>query len=498
MVAVGATSARHVRFWLRVTLAGRHDVELWSETGRQRAGVELSPAPGADGTTSFEYPTDVEGGELLEPATRYRYRITRAGQVIGEGGFETAPAGVGDAPRRFSFAFMSCHQPFADDGALDERSLRALAVLEPAFAEHDVKRVFLMGDQMYADFPKQRSLFDERYFARVAPPGRRSILDCTREEVRAIYQRRYRAFWSIRGFRELLAKVPCHATMDDHELKDNFGSAPEHASEQWAALRHGALDAFQDYQGQLVRARSEPRPDWFDFEVSYADAAVYCLDLRSQRRNDGQELRICSPEQFDALERFLEDNGDKRLVMIILSVPLMIFPTWIAALGLELAGEDSDAADRWSNPKASSSRDRLVRILFENQRRRPEQRAVLLGGDIHVGCVVQIVWRDTAVKPVYQLVSSAVSNRSDVVTRRLAALAPKIGTELRGEDDALWATVNLVEGRSGDRNPFEELNVGIIAVTRQANGALNVELKIISADDGEPPAPRVVFQMQLP
>ena len=46
----------------------------------------------------------------------------------------------------------------------------------------------LMGDQMYADYPEKLSLFDEKFFRTIAPPGRASILECSREEIRALYQ----------------------------------------------------------------------------------------------------------------------------------------------------------------------------------------------------------------------------------------------------------------------------------------------------------------------
>jgi alkaline phosphatase D len=487
MVAVGATDATGVRLWVRTLRPGRHHLELWSDADRHAGAIDLAPPPGADGTTSFRYPDDVDGAAPLAPVTAYRFRLRRDDAVIGEGRFETAPSGVADTPARFAFAVMSCHQPFDDDGALHPPSLAMLDVLDRVLVEHDVKRVFLMGDQMYVDYPRGKSPYDDDFFATVAPPGRRSLLDCTPAEVRALYQRRHRAFWSIERFRELLARYPCHPLPDDHELRDNFGTAPEHAGPAWAAVRRGALDAFDDYQGLLLRGRDRPRPEAFDYQVDYGDVAVYGLDVRSQRRHDGEAMRMCADEQFAAFERFLAGTGDKQVVLVVVSVPLMIFPSWVVEVGIKLFGEDTDAADRWSNPAAARSRQRLTRTLFEHQRGHPDQRIVLVSGDIHLGCAVRFVWRQGDVRPVYQLVSSALSNLSDAIARKLGAIAPSLDQALDGEEGELWARVELLPcGDGSPSRPYTELNVGIVEMLRQPDGSLAVRLGLIGRDGDDP------------
>lgn len=489
MVAVGATDATGVRLWLR-TRAGAHDLEIWNATARHGGTIELAPPPGSDGTTSVRYPDDFPGAAPLAPVTAYAYRVRRGDAVVGVGRFETAPAGAADTPSRFSFAVTSCHQPFDEDGTLYPPSLKMLEALDRALRDHDVKRVFLMGDQMYADYPEKLSLFDDAHFATIAPPGRRRLLDCTRAEVRALYQRRYRAFWSIERFRELLASYPCHAILDDHELCDNFGSAPEHADGAWEAVRAGGLDAFDDYQGLLLHGRGAARPASFDYQVRYGDVGVYALDIRSQRRCRGDTTEICTPAQLDALEAYLAAADDLQVVLVIVSVPLAIFPSWVASLGARLVGQDSDAADRWSHPAAAASRHRLTSILHEQLRRRPAQRLIVLAGDIHIGCVVRLRWRDPGVPPIYQLVSSSVSNLLGPLVRKLG----KVAAHLDGSDDELWACAELLAGTAGAAtNPIDQLNVGIVECRRDGGGRLDVRLKLVSHDDGDPPSPRTVF-----
>lgn len=482
-IAVGAVDARSARLWVRTTRPGPHAVELWTATERYEATVALEPPPGADGTTSLLVPDDLPGAGPLTPGAAHHVRVRRGDVVLGEGRFETAPAPPERAPARYSIALLSCHEPFDAQGALHPPSLETLQVLDGALRARDVKRVLLMGDQMYADYPVELSLFDERFFRTIAPPGRRTILDCTRAEVRALYQRRYRSFWSIEPFRALLASYPCYPLPDDHELVDNFGSAPEHATPAWAALRDGALDAFDDYQGQLTAQRASPRRASFDHALRYGAVGVRGLDVRSRRRHDGRTLRVCADEQLDELEAWLLGASSLQVVMVVTSVPLAIYPRWVASLGARLLGMDSDAGDRWSHPDATASRRRLTALLFEHQRRNPHQRLLLLGGDIHIGCAVRFVWRDPAVRPVHQLVSSSVSNLTAALQRKIGKLAPHLDPHLHGGADDLWERIELLPGAPGaDENPFDGLNAGVVTVTRAPDGRHDVTFELLTHD----------------
>jgi alkaline phosphatase D len=498
-VAVGAVDARSARLWVRTTQPGAHEVEVSTDAERRRGVVTLTPPADADGTASFVFPDDVPGAAALTPGTAYQFRIRRGDVVLGAGRFETAPASPDLAPAKFAIALMSCHEPFDDDGALHPPSLETLRVLDGALRALHVKRVLLMGDQMYADYPVKLSLFDEAFFSTIAPPGRRTIHDCTRDEVRALYHRRYRSFWSIEGFRDVLASYPCYPVPDDHEVCDNFGSAPEHAMPAWAAVRDGAFDAFDDYQGLLTGPRTTPRRASFDYSLEYGVVGVYGLDVRSQRRHDGSALRVCTDEQFEALERYLRASSSLSVLILVTSVPLAIFPSWTASLGARLLGMDSDAADRWSHPDATGSRRRLTALLFEHQQRNPHQRVLLVGGDIHIGCAVEFVWRDPSVRPIYQLVSSSVSNLTEALGRKLGKLASHLDPHLHGGADDLWERVELLPGAPGaDLNPFDGLNVGVVGLTRMPDGGHDVTFELIShVDPATPPRARAVFSTPL-
>lgn len=498
-VAVGAVDARSARLWVRTTRPGPHEVDVWSDAERHHGfTIALTPPDDADGTTSFVFPDDVPGAGALTAGTAYQFRIRRPDAILGAGRFETSPASPALAPRRYSIALMSCHEPFDEAGSVDPPSLRTLDILDAALRARDVKRVVLMGDQMYADYPVSLSLFDDAFFRTIAPPGRETILDCTRAEVRALYQRRYHAFWSIEGFRRLLASYPCHPVPDDHEVRDNYGSAPEHATPAWAALRDGAFDAFDDYQGQLTAPRATPRRASFDHAFVYGGVGVYGLDVRAQRRHDGAQLRICTDAQLEALERHLRASSSLDVLMLVTSVPLAIVPQWIASAVTRVLGMDSDAGDRWSHPDATASRRRLIAMLFEHQRRNPHQRVLLLGGDIHVGCAVKFVWRDPSVRPMVQLVSSSLSNLTSVLGRKLGKISPHLDPHVSGGADDLWERIELLPGPPGaDRNPFDGLNAGVVTMTREPDGALGVAFELITHDPASSTDALTVFSTPL-
>lgn len=474
LVGVGATEARRVRLWVRSRYPGKHELRLWPEGAARSQAVALPFDVGgddlhADHTTSRAYPDDFMGARPLEPSAAYCFEIIRPADhaVVGSGRFETSPADAASAPDEFSIGVMSCHQPFADGGDYEPSSLRMLEVTERAFEEHAVKRVLMLGDQMYADLPKERALFDRSYFKQIAPEGRGSILECSREEVRKIYQRRYRNFWQIEQWRRLLSRWSCGLIPDDHEIIDNFGSAPEHASESWSNLREGALDASFDYEGSFFHARGAGRPHSMHFSFEYGPVACFVMDLRSEKRATNETIHLYGEQQFEDLRQFLGKHRERPVLMIGLSVPLVHLPSWLAAIGGKLMGENSDAADRWSYPKAREDRDRFIRLLMKHRDDNPQQRLVLLGGDVHTGVASEIVSSDGK-HLAYQLVSSAVSNKESGLYRKVSELLPKMAVNSTVGTGDLACSIRLLDHDGvHEKNAVGELNVGLVTLRRE-------------------------------
>ncbi len=493
-VGAGRVDRRSARLFARSPHAGAHRFEIRSlddDGDRHDAQVEPPNPRVTDGTFSLLYPQEAPGGRALEPATRYAFTVTHvaSGDVLGEGAFRTAPEPGSRAARRFTFGVASCHNPFNGDGRLDAAALRTLAVAPEALEAAGASRLLLMGDQVYGDLPASLSLFDPTFFRTVAPPHRETIFDCTRDEVRSLFHERHRIFWKTDRFTDLMRGWATHPILDDHEIVDNFGSAPEHGTARWAAIREGALDAFHDYQAR--RVFGERRPPSFHHGFRHGDFAAFVMDLRSQRHVDGDSLWLFERSQLADLRAFMRANGDARALVIVLSVPILHVPDWMATLGGDLTGEGSDASDRWSHERAHGSRDALLALLEEHQEAHPEQRLVLVGGDIHVGCAVQFRWKESSARAV-QLVSSALSNHQGLAHRIAAESAPAMRSVM-GKGRRLYAEATLIEGTNGaTRNPFGGLNFGVVDLETEGDET-SVRLRLMSADEATMPSPITVF-----
>jgi alkaline phosphatase D len=342
-------------------------------------------------------------------------------------------------------------------------------------------------------------LFNPGYFRSRAPDGQPSVLDCSREEVRRLYHERYRIFWKHPAYTRLAARFPCHMILDDHEVVDNFGTSEEHATPRFENLRDGALDAFYDYQAARVLPKDGgKRPGEFFQSFSYGTVAGFIMDLRSERRAAPDQIEVASAAQWQALDHFFANNRDKHVLFLGLSVPLLHVPDWLATAGMVISDVDGDVADRWTNPKMHASRDRLFHLIRQHQRENPQQRLVLLGGDVHVGAVSRFAWSDDT-RDTYQLIASALSNTEGFMLRGLVELVPKIGAVI-GHDGNADFSGELLEASSDHAcerepaNPYGKLNVGVIEVERSADGReSSVRLVLIGCHDDGPPMTKVVF-----
>ena len=470
MLAIGAVTSRSARIWMRVREPGRHTLSWTGAHGGPggRITLDLSDSP-RDLTGSV---TIREG---LIPDSRHRVTLWRGNDdALATGSFVTAPADAASAPLKYSIALMSCHQPFAPDGQVAAATEAMLEAVNRVLLEHRVRAVVMGGDQLYSDYPRSASLLDPAHFREVAPPGRAELLDCTADEVRQLFHQRYRHFWNIRGWRELLANYPCYPILDDHEIVDNWGSAEEHGSGKWQAFREGAFQAYADYQGSRVCREHVDTPVCFDYEVVFADVALHVMDLRSNRRV-GNDPQLVSPAQMQAFDSFLERHADKTALFLVLSVPLLHLPQTLTRAAAKITPDGEDFSDRWSSAGHCRDRDRILRLLHAHQERHPRQRIVLLSGDIHIGCLHRISWRDGS-PSFYQFISSGVTHDAGRLVQHLSAAIIRGNRRVRvshgdGESD-LQARLRLVPGERGARgNPCGSLNVGIVEIERSAPGA---------------------------
>ncbi|MCP4352358.1 MAG: alkaline phosphatase family protein [Desulfobacterales bacterium] len=468
MTAVGMTEPFSARLWLRSHQSGRIRV-TWHPEGDDNNTwetiVEIPEENEHDNTAVIRLPPENGSAPPLVPMHRYRFRAYHAdGRLIGKGGFETAPETPEQYPSDFSIALMSCHQPFNMKGELTPESSMMLKAARQCMKEHNIKYVLTTGDQVYSDYPPALSLFSPKYFASEAPKGRQQIQDCTPGEIRQLFHQHYRLFWNLPEWKAIHSEFPCYPMLDDHDIVNNWGSVPEHQLPEWQKVGQGARMAYFDYQGSRVLNPGKGIPDDFHYKFTYGPSATFVMDIRSNRVA-GDNGQLYSSEQEASLIRFLSQNQERRIIFIVLSVPVIHIPRFLARVAAWFPRSPEDFSDRWSSPAHIRDRDRFLKIIHEHQQRFPFQRIVLLSGDIHMACVHQIQWHSDA--PVmYQMISSGITHCIGFFMGHASDLLIRMNRRISTEDKELTGKLGMVRGiRGKNRNPYKKLNLGIIEVS---------------------------------
>ncbi|HEV7397408.1 MAG TPA: alkaline phosphatase D family protein [Pyrinomonadaceae bacterium] len=505
MVGVGMTGPDFVRLWMRTEVPGMHELQIIKGKGFKSSKIMIPPENKGDNTLAITYPPTSE--PKLEPRTKYRFRVVRTSdaKLVGEGSFETSPANDGDTPQKVVIGLVSCHQPFTDRGAISPEAKRMLSVLPRILKENDVKFVLPCGDQMYADEPGSLSLFncENPFLMRHAFHNQevnpknipKDITQCNVEKVRRLYDLRYRMFWSMPAIREMYANYPCYPTLDDHEIKNGWGSDPIHSRADFEIIKQGALDAYLDYQASSVLPPPSTlgmrKPSSFHYNFSYGNIGVFVMDLRSKRNNLGPRVRqMFSPAQLEDLRVFLQNNGNKKVLLIVSSVPVVFVPGLLARISRRVHIKESNFADHWSHPDNIRARDKFLSMLHAHQQAHPSQRVALLCGDVHIGNAFGIHWQGGNKPRLYQFTSSALTALETQTTQFLVEKGPRLvsgvtcpSTEFGG---ACSATVSHLPGMDEARsnNPFVGLNFGIIEVQRSGDVS-NLKFKLVGYDPKE-------------
>lgn len=500
MVAVGSVSSSTVRLWVRLANEPRLVLELRSATDVRRVGPWV-PKLGDGGTMAFTYPDAFAGETPLLPCTVYEFRLlTDANVLIGEGRFRTAPQSPEQAPSRWTLAFLSCHQPFDDDGQVSQSALDMLAAAEKTLRAKDVDLVLFLGDQVYADAPKCLSLFCKA-------EGEEPILHLSPTQIKARYHELYRRSWSLGAWQRLHAYSSTACLPDDHEVVDNWGSGVEHNAPEWQKLGQAALDVAFSWQGLRCFAGPERKGTSFQQSFRWGNVGVFMLDVRSHRREaeEPSQSQIVDSQQLEALEGFLIRSADLPVLFIAVPVPMVHLPDWVTSVGHALSFRANDVEDRWSNPCWAATRDKLIRRLDEHRRAHPKQRIVILSGDIHAGWGVKLL--DTqavdgkpdpaAGHPIVQLVSSAITNGDSAIVGAISE-AVLYASKLLTSDVVGLRVEHLKGVQDRNRNPYGGLNIGLVDVERSSDGDVRLRFSLVGHGEGDAGAePRVVFESEL-
>lgn len=463
---LGGINSETARVWMRSRQSGRLLIE-WRPTGADapfnQRKIDIAPDNDNDNTACVEL-----GGLTAETVYNYRVLHNENAETIGEGRFETPPASLNSLPDRFSFALMSCCQPYADDGSLRGASLNMMKAMKTLFEERNVKFALTLGDQLYSDLPEPFSLIDDDYFKTVAPAGRQRVQDCSSDETRSLFHARYRKFLLLDEWLRIRSSIPFYSMLDDHEFVDNWGTVPDHQTEQWRDFGFAARHSYFDYQGSPVLPPERMHDESYDYDFSYGGLPFFVADLRSARTS-GENAQLMNDDQWDRLERFFATNRDAPFLFLALSVPLLHLPRWLYRLGRLTRGPGNDFRDRWSSPYYIAERDALLKRIRQRRDENPGQRIVVLSGDIHIGSCQTVQWHDGG--GFHQFISSGATNISPWWLLTASKWLVKLNRRDCLIDRSASARISLIPGeQEAETNPLGALNVGLVEFERSETG----------------------------
>ena len=489
MVGVGMTGPGSVRLWMRTESPGVHELQIIGSRGSRSSRVMIPAGPVGDQTLAVTYPPPNE--PRLAPMTKYGFRVVRTGdgRVMGEGSFETAPASDADTPPKVVIALMSCHQPFDEHGDILRESDRILRLLPRILRENNVKFILPCGDQIYADDPGIFSLFNNQYLIRQVVPGKKDIKKCNVEEVRRLYDMRYRTFWSLKPIRDMYANYPCYPTLDDHEIMNSWGTQPWHSEGHYPTVRRGALDAYFNYQASSVLPRMPSGS--FHYNFSYGNIGVFVMDIRSERFSNSSGSQMFSMNQLNDLRQFLNNNANKKVLFIVSSVPVFFVPEGLADYGGRV--KPTTFQDHWSHPKNIPYRDAFLKLLYEHRSKNPNQVVAIVSGDVHIGHASAIHVEGFPQPWLYEFTSSPISVKESWGTKTQVRVAPRLVTTSSSDfvfpcterGEMCPGRVSRLPGVKGaSQNPFVDMNIGLIEILRQGDVS-KLKFKLIGAHPTE-------------
>ena len=182
------------------------------------------------------------------------------GVKIARGAFSTASASFD----RLSFVFASCHLPIV---TFVENPDKNLGRWEALGARQDYDLMLLIGDQIYGD--EVRSYWpNNKWFTR--------------------YVKRYDQLWTYRAMREVFRRTAIYMVMDDHDVKDDWGTVPVYDNdddEGKAFIAKRRLEAGLAAYRVFQHSHNPPTDqDKFFYDFRRGPASFFVMDSRSVRR----------------------------------------------------------------------------------------------------------------------------------------------------------------------------------------------------------------------
>ncbi len=185
---------------------------------------------------------------------------------------------------------------------------------------------------------------------------------------------RYRKVFGQPHLRKLMGRIPTYMCLDDHEISNDWGQDRFKKEQDLFAAAIHAYECYQFVHGPGFQFSGRPdRSDtpcklWYTFR--HGKSAFFVMDTRTERFSASKPPQLITPEQMNALKRWLVAPGGTTK-FVVTSVPF--FPD-----------SHSGAQDQWSG----FDHQRIEILDFICTRK--VSKVVFLSGDVHCSMAGQL------------------------------------------------------------------------------------------------------------
>jgi hypothetical protein len=386
--------------------------------------------------------------------------VIRGADIVASGDFRTHDNTPDSEVRLVAW---SCHQPYETDqngsAIFGENAESILDWYSTQVSEFQPHLVWGEGDTAYSDGTSATDISNQVY-----DKGEWYRNPVHRLWLKEEYRNMYRYFWSLAPMRKVMREIPHLFIWDDHEIHDGWGSEGKDFEPGNLEMFRVAKEVAEEY---ILSAGPRVRPEGEEAHQAFTlgPIAAFIFDTRSKRNYEAREDRLISREQYGDFVAYLDAISEREELTDLLtctSVPFVNLRSWVTEIvtrvpdfinsGL-LEGVRDDVRDSWTSPGNIDTLTAVLGALANFMHRRPEVRVWNISGDIHVANAFEI-WIPGVWRPVYQLTTSAITNRvhpSDIIAEITEI---KFGAHIAGVGFVrrIWETItepNILLARLG-------------------------------------------------
>ncbi|WP_439182720.1 alkaline phosphatase D family protein [Carboxylicivirga taeanensis] len=416
-------------------------------------------------------------------------------QLSAEGSFALKPSGI-SLPH--TLVVWSCNQPF-ETNANGEAILHAHAEAIFDWYARQVSNfkpdvIWGLGDTGYSDGTEATDFINQYY-------NNPQVLNSSvgKESLLKAYRRMYKGHWSFRPLQEVMRNFPHITVWDDHEIRDGWGSESNDFEKSNTVIFQQARKVAGEFilnNGPRVVPDSDSGDAPNDAHQAYVEGniASFVFDGRSSRKYsdpNGQVVSASQLEDFRVFCQLVAQTMEVKFLLMGSAVPFINLKDFIERLGAntpdfvnELVAEiRDDVRDSWHSPGNINQLKKMISIIRQLHRNRPDINIVNISGDIHVANLFSFQPLGFT-RALYQVTTSALTNREhpSELLNDLLQVGTEAWSEALGLITRIWPTVsepNILKIEPVGQDLQLSLKVFDTAYTEKASRPLDSSMDLV-------------------